>query len=88
GGDVETSLLLHFRPELVRMDKAHNFASKAERMREQSKFLQPLPPHSLAWIAHDLNPFGVVGSAAIATAEKGEAICRHQVKGFVELLQD
>ncbi|WP_442141108.1 creatininase family protein, partial [Rhizobium leguminosarum] len=22
GGDVETSLMLHFRPELVRMDKA------------------------------------------------------------------
>ncbi|QJX08220.1 creatininase family protein (plasmid) [Rhizobium leguminosarum] len=88
GGDVETSLMLHFRPELVRMDKAQNFASKAEGMREQSKFLQPLPPHSLAWIAHDLNPFGVVGDASIAKAEKGEAICRHQVKGFVELLQD
>ncbi|WP_210254156.1 creatininase family protein [Rhizobium laguerreae] len=88
GGDVETSLMLNFRPELVRMDKAQNFASKAEGMREQSKFLQPLPPHSLAWIAHDLNPFGVVGDASIATAEKGEAICRHQVKGFVELLQD
>ena len=88
GGEVETSLMLHFRPDLVRMEKAENFTSKAEWMREQSKFIQPLPPHSLAWIAHDLNPNGVVGDASRGTAEKGEAICRHQVKGFVEMLED
>jgi creatinine amidohydrolase len=80
--------MLHFRPDLVRMEKAENFASKAEWMREQSKFIQPLPPHSLAWIAHDLNPNGVVGDASLGTVEKGEAICRHQVQGFVELLRD
>ncbi|WP_160004069.1 creatininase family protein [Rhizobium sp. 18055] len=88
GGEVETSLMLHFRPDLVRMDKAENFISKAESMREKSKYIQPLPPHSLAWIAHDLNPNGVVGDASLGTAEKGEAICKHQVKGFVEMLYD
>jgi creatinine amidohydrolase len=88
GGEVETSLMLHFRPELVRMDKAQNFVSKAEEMQSQSKYIQPLPPHSLAWIAHDLNPNGVVGDASLGTAEKGEAICSHQVRGFVEMLKD
>lgn len=88
GGEVETSLMLHFRPELVRMDKAQNFVSKAEWMSQQSKYIQPLPPHSLAWIAHDLNPNGVVGNATLGTAEKGEAICRHQVEGLIELLYD
>lgn len=88
GGDVETSLMLKFRPDLVRMEKAQNFRSHAETMREQSHYLQPLPPHSLAWIAHDLNPNGVVGDASAATAEKGEAICRHQAKGFIEMLLD
>lgn len=88
GGDVETSLMLHFRPELVRMDKAENFASRAEEMKKSARFLQPLPPHALAWIAHDLNPAGVVGNAAAGTAEKGAAICRHQVSGFIELLRD
>ncbi|MFT3999147.1 MAG: creatininase family protein [Rhizobium sp.] len=88
GGDVETSLMLHFRPELVRMDKAENFVSKAEWMREHSRYLQPLPPHSLAWIAHDLNPNGVVGNAAAGTAEKGALICRHQIAGFIEMLRD
>ncbi len=88
GGEVETSLMLHFRPELVRMENARNFVSKAEDMRAKSRFLQPLPPHALAWIAHDLNPAGVVGDASRGTAEKGEAICRHQVAGFVDLLRD
>lgn len=88
GGEVETSLMLHFRPELVRMDKAEDFRSRAEEMKAQSRFLQPLPPHALAWIAHDLNPHGVVGNASAGTAEKGEAICRHQVAGFIELLRD
>ncbi|MBB4321208.1 creatinine amidohydrolase [Agrobacterium tumefaciens] len=88
GGDVETSLMLHFRPDLVRMEHSQNFTSKAEWMKEQSRLLQPLPPHSLAWIAHDLNPHGVVGNAAAGTAAKGAAICRHQVTGFIELLRD
>lgn len=88
GGEVETSLMLHFRPDLVRMDKAENFVSKAEEMKANSRFLQPLPPHSLAWIAHDLNPHGVVGDASKGTADKGAAICRHQVAGFIEMLRD
>lgn len=88
GGEVETSLMLHFRPDLVRMEKAENFVSKAEWMKERSRFLQPLPPHSLAWIAHDLNPHGVVGDASKGTAEKGALIARHQAAGFIELLRD
>ncbi|MCM2290977.1 creatininase family protein [Allorhizobium sp. BGMRC 0089] len=88
GGEVETSLMLHFRPELVRMDKADNFVSRAEWMSDHSRFLQPLPPHALAWIAHDLNPAGVVGDASKGTADKGKAICAHQVSAFIELLQD
>jgi creatinine amidohydrolase len=85
GGEVETSLMLHFRPELVRMENAQNFVSKAE---SRSKFMQPAPPHVLSWLAHDLNPHGVVGDASKGTAEKGEVICRHQVAGFIELLRD
>ncbi|NWJ26990.1 creatininase family protein [Rhizobium sp. RM] len=88
GGEVETSLMLHFRPELVRMEKAQNFTSKAEWQKERSRFIQPLPPHALAWIAHDLNDNGVVGDASKGTAAKGEAICKHQVSGFIELLRD
>jgi creatinine amidohydrolase len=88
GGEVETSMMLYFRPDLVRMQYAQDFRSKAEWMKENTRYLQPLPPHSLAWIAHDLNPNGVVGNAAAGTAEKGELICKHIAQGFVALLED
>jgi len=88
GGEVETSLMLHFRPELVRMQHARNFVSKAEWMTDNTAYLQPTPPHALAWIAHDLNEAGVVGDASKGTAEKGAAICRHQVAGFIGLLRE
>lgn len=88
GGDVETSLMLHFRPDLVKMENAQNFVSKAEWMAENFKYIRPLPPHSLAWIAHDLNPYGVLGDAAKGTAEKGKAIARKYAEGFVELLEE
>ena len=88
GGEVETSLMLHFRPDLVKMENAEDFRSKAEWMAKNTKYLQPLPPHSVAWIAHDLNPFGVVGNAAAGTAEKGQMIATHTARAFIDLLYD
>jgi creatinine amidohydrolase len=88
GGDVETSLMLHFRPDLVRMEKAEDFFSASEGMAEEYRHIRPAGLHGLAWIARDLNPSGVVGDASKATAEKGAATARHQVAGFIELLED
>ena len=82
GGDRETSLMLHFRPETVDISKAVDFASTAE-----AATISPIGRISYGWIASDLNPDGTVGEAHLATAEKGEATCRHQVTGFVELLR-
>lgn len=82
GGDRETSLMLHFRPETVDMEKARDFPSTAE-----SATIPPTGPLSYGWIASDLNPNGAVGEAHLATAEKGAATCRHQVRGFIELLR-
>lgn len=88
GGEVETSLMLHFRPGLVDMGSAHDFASIARRTEEEFRRLGPTGTHSFAWIASDLNPHGVVGNAAVASAEKGRLIAEHQARGFLELLQD
>ena len=40
-GDIETSLMLHFRPDLVRMDKVANFVPSSVRMENEFKFLRP-----------------------------------------------
>ncbi len=82
GGDVETSLMLHFRPDLVDMEAAADFSSTAD-----DDPVPPVGPISYGWVASDLNPSGTVGNAAAATAEKGRTTAIHQARGFVGLLQ-
>lgn len=81
GGDVETSLMLHFRPDLVDMARARDFASSAE-----AGGAQPIGAAAYGWIASDLNPQGVVGEASKASAEKGRATALHQAKGLAAFL--
>jgi creatinine amidohydrolase len=88
GGDVETSLMLHFRPDLVDMAKAGNFPSRVAEAEQEFDFLRQTGKHAFAWVAGDLNPHGVVGNAAAATPEKGRASARFQAEGFVRLLRD
>lgn len=88
GGDVETSLMLHFRPDLVRMDKAEDFVSAVTRAEAEFELLKHTGQHAFAWIASDLHPSGTVGEAAKASAEKGRATALHQAEGFVRLLAD
>lgn len=82
GGDVETSLMLAFRPGTVDMGAARDFGSSAE-----GAAIPPIGPVSYGWIATDLNAAGVVGNAAAATAAKGDATAAHQVAGFIALLR-
>ena len=88
GGNIETSLMLHFRPDLVDMGAAKNFPSIAADMAEKYRRLGPTGAHAFAWIASDLNPAGAVGDASAANAEKGRAVAEHQARGFIELLRD
>jgi creatinine amidohydrolase len=88
GGDVETSLMLHFRPELVDMTKAENFPSRVLDAEQEFDLLRQTGKHAFAWVAGDLNANGVVGNAAAATAEKGRATAEFQAEGFVRLLRD
>lgn len=82
GGDRETSLMLHFKPDLVDMSAAENFVSTAE-----SATIAPIGPVSYGWISSDLNPSGTVGEAHLATAEKGKKAAKHQILGFIDLLR-
>jgi creatinine amidohydrolase len=87
-GDVETSLMLHFRPDLVRPEKVQNFVSSAQAMEKEFAYLRPTGLQAFGWIAPDLNPHGAVGDASLATAEKGRLTAQHQVDGFIALLRD
>ncbi|MEO9824291.1 MAG: creatininase family protein [Paracoccaceae bacterium] len=81
GGDRETSLMLHFRPETVDMTQAADFRSTAE-----DTAISPIGAVSYGWVSSDLNPAGTVGEAHLGTAEKGQTACKFQVSRFIELL--
>lgn len=87
-GDIETSLMLHFRPELVDMSKAKMFPSKAAEIEKQYTHLRPIGTHAFGWIAQDLNPDGAVGDASLGTKEKGKLTAEFQADGFIALLRD
>jgi creatinine amidohydrolase len=82
GGDVETSLVLHFRPETVDMTRAQDFRSSAE-----TSLISPVGAVGYGWIASDLNSQGVVGEAHLATAEKGKATAALMVANTIALLR-
>jgi|SRR5271166_1519641 len=87
-GDAETSLMLAFRPEIVRLRQARDFASAAEPMERDFALLRAKPPLGFAWAANDLNPEGAVGEADKASAEKGAAAADFGVERFLALLRD
>ena len=87
-GDIETSLMLSFRKELVAMDQAKNFVSTAVAMESEFEHLGPTGSHAFGWIAQDLNTDGAVGDASKATADKGAATAEYQIEGFIALLRD
>ncbi|MCJ8521406.1 creatinine amidohydrolase [Pseudorhizobium tarimense] len=88
GGDIETSFMLALAPDRVDMQKAENFSSRQSEFATRFRHLRAYGPHAFGWKMSDLNRQGVAGNAAAATAEKGEAILAHAVKGIIELLED
>lgn len=81
GGDNETSLMLHFKPEAVDMSKAQDF-----RWAHQQGDIPPVGAIAHGWIASDVNPAGVAGEAHLATAEKGAATAEHYVTQAIDVL--
>lgn len=88
GGDIETSVMLALYPEKVNMTKAANFPSRQSDFIRRFKHLRAYGPHAFGWKMSDLSGQGVAGNAGAATAEKGERLIAHAVKGLVELLRD
>jgi creatinine amidohydrolase len=87
-GDVETSLMLHFRPDLVRMDKAQNFAPSTIEIAKEFDLLRPTGFTAFGWIAQDLHASGAAGDASLATAEKGRLTAEFAAEAFIKLLYD
>jgi creatinine amidohydrolase len=88
GGDIETSIMLAARPDLVRMDYAKTFHSAQEGFVQRFKHLRAHGTAQFGWMAQDLGPDGTVGDASIATADKGTATIDAVASAFVDLIAD
>lgn len=87
-GDAETSLMLAFRPNTVKMAEARDFVSAAVSMEQDYTWLRATQPISMGWMSQDLNDFGAMGDASAATLQKGEACADYGATAFIELLAD
>ena len=87
-GEIETSLMLHFRPDLVRADKAVDFISASVAMEREFNWLRAGRPTGFGWMSQDLSASGAMGNAGAATARKGEACADYGATAFIKLLQD
>jgi len=81
-GWIETSVMLHLRPDLVVMDRA---ASGSLRHPEG---LPPNGPASWAWMTTDLSPNGVIGDPRFASAALGARLVERAVAGLGALLDN
>ncbi len=87
-GDMETSLMLSFRPDLVRLEETADFASASVAIESDFNWLRVGRPTGFGWMSQDLSESGAMGDASAATAHKGEAHADYGATAFVELLQD
>lgn len=85
GGEIETSLMLHLRPDLVDMGRARNFVSLSQEMVGKFDLLTVEGAIGIGWQAQDLNHWGVCGNAAAADADRGAKVAQYLVGKFVDL---
>jgi creatinine amidohydrolase len=87
-GGIETSMMLHLRPDLVRLEHAANFAPLTAEMAAHYRLLSPTGAGRLAWQAQDLHPSGACGDATNADAERGRRLVEHAARALVALLEE
>ena len=87
-GDIETSMMLALRPELVQMAQARHFHSTSQDRAAAFPLLGNGKSAKLGWQMQDYNPAGAVGDAAAATAEKGRAVVDAAGRALAQLLAE
>jgi creatinine amidohydrolase len=88
GGAVETSMMLHLHPNLVKMDRARNFASRAIAVEAENAILRIEGSTGIGWQTQDLNTEGACGDATQADAVKGKELLERAAKALAVLAEE
>ena len=73
-GQLETSMMLALRPQLVRMQQARHFPSSSQERAQRWPILGNGRSAKLGWQMQDYHPEGAVGNAAAADAALGHEL--------------
>ena len=89
GGSVETSIMMHLFPELVRNEERRDFPSASIELAKRYKYLRPEGNGvCFGWQTQDLHASGALGNALDADSERGRKIVEHVAARIVELLRE
>jgi creatinine amidohydrolase len=87
-GAVETSIMLHLKPDLVRRDRLAAHGSLSADMEKDFTRLTPFGRIGFGWQAQDLNESGACGDATLASAEAGRTLVDQAGTALAELLEE
>lgn len=89
GGAVETALMLHLRPELVRKQAIGAARSLGEDLEGSLRRVAPGNDAAApAWLAADLHPSGVAGDARLADAALGRRLADGYAAALADVIRD
>jgi creatinine amidohydrolase len=87
-GEVETSMMLHLRPDAVRRERFADFPSAAGDLERDYAVLRAEGAVGFGWMTQDLNPGGAVGDPRNADAERGRLCVDFAAEHLARLLAE
>ena len=88
GGAVETAMMLHLRPDLVRTGEIGDARPLGQELEPTLRRLRPEGAASFSWLADDLNRSGVAGNALHADAVMGQRLVAHYGEALADAIRD
>lgn len=88
GGALETAMMLHLAPDVVRSEHLFHAVSLGETLERDCHYLGPEGAGAFAWLAQDLNMAGVTGDASRADADTGGRLVAHFGSVLAALIED
>jgi creatinine amidohydrolase len=89
GGGIETSMMLHLHPGLVRGDRRSSFESAGASIERDYRFIRPEGAAvGFGWQIQDLHPSGACGNALDADADRGRQMIDGTVADVIALIQE
>jgi len=85
GGHMETSVMLHLRPDLVHMERATRNVPEHLARNRHVRFGGSA---SFGWLSNDFGPDGHIGDPTTATAEEGKRLFELSVEMLGEALRE